>query len=245
MITTGGRFKYLQEALQGLRDKIDVLVIDDAGPYRSEIILICNKFGAYFIYKDKPRGLTDSWNTAFKYMVENNYDRCILSNDDVRFPKRFSHWLLHGTSAFAVVCPVSNQPTGNKNMFPKQWLFNYSSMAPSPRMKNRDRIQAFLISHYRKKPYEIIRYFNGFCFAFSLKNILSYMYDEENLFNPSNINTKNEIELGARIRHRDGKIVVCRTSYVFHYKGKTFKELKLRDKNHLWVDSPLFKERKI
>jgi len=172
VLTTAGRLNLLKEAISTLRDPLDVLVIDDATP-GDEIGDFCKQKGLAFITKLKPKGLTNSWNSVYKFFKENKYKRCILSNDDVKFSKGFSHGLLDGVEKFTVVGPISNNPSKSKNSQKLQWLFRYTDLP----CENIDNVQQFLEKKYKESPYIGSTEFNGFCFAFSLsvKDLLSPM----------------------------------------------------------------------
>ena len=228
IVTVAGRIRWLKGAIETLRDPLDVLVVDDATP-GNEIRDFCQEKGLAYITKPKPKGLTNSWNEGFKFFRENKYKRCILSNDDVRFPKGFSRGLLAGTDNFTVACPICNMPTRKKNLNRLQWLFRYTELPP----KKIDAIQQLLEKKYIKSPYTQTSDFNGFCFAFS-NNICKYVFSDTKLFDPKHINIKNENELEKRIRKRRGTIAVCRTSYVFHFKAGTYGELHLKNRDCLW-----------
>jgi len=242
-LTTAGRLHFLRDAITTLRDPIDVLVVDDGGPPEVGIESFCKKKKLHFITKSKPRGLTHSWNIAYRFFRDNNYDACILSNDDVRFSKGFSLDLLQGTKKFNVVCPVSNAPTRTYKDFPDQWLFRYVDIKPSRKAPNRDAIQQRLQKKFGKHPYKRIRFFNGFCFAFG-KSIHRFAVSERDLFN-GQLNMKNEILLRRRIDQRGGTMGLCLTSYVFHWKRGTFKELGFRDVNRLWTSPAQIKKIKV
>lgn len=228
VLTTAGRLHWLKEAISTLRDPLDVLVVDDATP-GDEIRDFCKQKGLAFITKDKPKGLTDSWNRAYEYFRENKHKRCILSNDDVKLPEGFSRGLLDGVDKFTVVCPISNTPSKYRDSQKSQWLFRYTDLP----CENIDNVQQFLENKYQESPYIKTVDFNGFCFAFS-RSISGYMFSDTELFNPKNINIRNEVELGTKIKEREGTIAVCRISYVFHRKGGTYNELRLRRRNQLW-----------
>jgi len=108
-ITVAGQLKWLEEAIASLRDPLDVLVVDDATP-GDEIWDFCKRKGLALLTKEEPRGLTDSWNMAYDYMIIGKYKNCIISNDDVRFPAGFSKGLLDGLKEFDLVSPLSNEP---------------------------------------------------------------------------------------------------------------------------------------
>lgn len=227
VLTTAGTLGWLKKAISTLRDNLDVLVVDDATP-GNKIRNFCLQKGLAFISKTKPKGLTDSWNRAYKFFRENKYKGCILSNDDVRFSEGFSQGLLDGVDKFTVVGPVSNEPSRYRNFQKSQWLFRYTDLP----YENIDNIQRFLEKKYKGSPYIEAVDFNGFCFAFS-RGISRYMFSDTELFNPKCVNVGNEVWLVRRIKERGGTIAICRTSYVLHRKGVTLRNCG-RDRNQLW-----------
>lgn len=225
VLTTAGTVKWLREAVDGLRDPLDVLVVDDATPSH-EIADFCATKGLLFITKPEPKGLTHSWNLAYKFFSEGKYQNCILSNDDVRFPQGFSKGLLEGLKKFDLVGSLSNQP-GHQ---PKQRL--PESLLAKANPENIDEIQKELLKLFKDKPFEQLPYFNGFCFAFG-KSIGRFMFSDNLLFNPENINIEQEADLSKRMQCSKGKVGMCKTSYVFHWKNVTLKNCG-SNRQELW-----------
>ncbi len=223
-ITVAGQLKWLKEAILTLQDDLDVLVIDDATPGDS-IKDFCKQKGLKLVTKVKPMGLTNSWNLAYQYFKENNYDNCILSNDDVRFPKGFSEGLLKGLDEFDLVAPLSNEPGNIWDHIHSpacQEIRRYIDIKPTD--KNVDKVQRILSERYRSGSFKRTNFINGFCFAFST-SIAKFAYDKQYLFNPAHINTFNEYDLAERINEKGGKIGICKASYVFHWKAKTTEKM--------------------
>ena len=154
-ITTAGQLRWLKEAMSTLRDSLDVLVVDDATPDGS-ISDFCGQEGFKFITKPKPMGLTHSWNTAYQYFKVNNYDNCILSNDDVRFPAGFSKSLLKGLQEFDLVGPLSNRPGTGRC----QEIGRFADIEPNER--NLDRVQEVISERYKKAPFRQSDFVNGY-----------------------------------------------------------------------------------
>ncbi len=231
-ITVAGQLKWLREAISTLRDfhyclPMDILVIDDSTPGDS-IKDFCKQKGVALVSKTKPMGLTNSWNLAYQYLKQNGYDNCIISNDDVRFPVGFSKGLIEGLKKFDLVSPLSNEP-GNiwdvEHSPACQDIRRYINAKPTE--KNYDKIQEILTERYKSAPFRPSNFFNGFHYAFS-SSIGKFVYNKQFLFNPAHINTFNEYDLAERINGKGGMIGICKTSYVFHWKGKTTEKL---DKN--------------
>lgn len=230
VLTTAGTLKWLKEAMDTLRDPLDVLVVDDSTPKEIGIEAFCKKEGIYFLTKPEPRGLTNSWNAAYQFFKEHNYTNCILSNDDVRFPAGFSNGLIAGLSDksdYAMIGPFSNAPG-------KDYLQQISKFIEvEPTSENVDQIQKIIWEKDKSNGiYKQTKFINGFCFAFS-QSMEKFKFSKEFLCDPSRINVGNDTFLCSRIWRRGGKSAVCRTSYVFHWKNVTFKA-KGQKRNRLW-----------
>jgi len=224
VITVAGQLKWLEEAISTLRDKLDVVVIDDGTP--GDIIKgFCRQKKLDILTKLKPMGLTNSWNLAYQYFKENNYDNCILSNDDVRFPKGFSAGLLKGLDKFDIVASLTNSPGYGYDLQSSPFCQDVKRFVNlKPTNKNVNKIQQTLLERYRNNQFRPSNFFNGFCFAFS-RSISKFVYNKQFLFNPTHINTFNEFDLAHRIEKKSGRIGICKTSYVFHWKAKTTEKL--------------------
>lgn len=226
-ITTAGRLHWLKGAIKSLGDPVDILVVDDSTPARIGIGDFCQRNKIHFITKKRPRGLTNSWNKAYQFFKEKGYQNCILSNDDVRFPRGFSSGLMQGLQTFSLVGPCSNSPGTGKG----QRIQRFIDIRPIE--LNINPIQKAIFEKHRRNPFMITDYVNGFCFAFS-RSIEKFRFSGEFLFDPKNINTMNEGSLCRKIKQRGGKIAICKTSYVWHVKRGTYRELRLKNRDHLW-----------
>ncbi len=221
-ITVAGQLKWFKEAILTLRDDLDVLVIDDATPGNSIKDFCKQNIGMKLVTKVKPMGLTNSWNLAYQYFKENNYDNCILSNDDVRFSKGFSEGLLKGLEEFDIVAPLTNNSGYGYNCESSPFCQNVRRFVNiKPTANNYNKMQQILSERYRNGLFRQSNFFNGFCFAFS-HSIAKFTYNNQFLFNPARINVGNEFDLVERIDGKGGKVGICKTSYVFHWKDKTF-----------------------
>ena len=220
VITTCGALEYLEIALKSLnkRGNFDILVIDDGS--KKDVKTITEKYGGIFIGKEKGKGLTHSWNMGYKFFKDNNYDRCVLSNDDVIFPGDVPIDLFNGLDKYLIVGSLSSpvgcggQPLQNVGMYIKT----------DRKYMDAETIQDQLQD--TKKRFIEVSFINGFCFSFS-KKILQYEFGENMLFNPANLNVGNEDELCRRIL--PPQIAVSTKSYVFHFKNISFALLKDRE----------------
>ena len=74
----------LQSAIKSDAD-IDILIVDDYSE-KENIKALSQNYPIYFIGKVTHTGLTHSWNLAYRYFIENNYDILFISNNDVLIP---------------------------------------------------------------------------------------------------------------------------------------------------------------
>jgi len=237
VLTTAGRLKWLQGAVETfqktLKDPLAIswslLVVDDATPNEIGIRDFCRERNIAFITKEKPRGLVHSWNLAYQYFMKNGYKYCILSNDDVRFPRRFSKGILTGLRKFDVVGPVSNDPGVSKG----QKTGKFTTM--QAKVENIDKVQHDISHKYHKADrFEKVGAVNGFCFAFS-RSAKKFEFKEDLLFNPKYANYEGEFDFCGRVHKRHGTAAICKVSYVYHYKRGTYRELgKLKTRQQLW-----------
>jgi len=237
VLSTAGRLHWLKGAVETfektLNDPLaipwDLLVIDDATPDEIGIRDFCKEHGIAFVTKERPSGLINSWNLAYQYFMSNGYKFCILSNDDVRIPRRFSRGFLDGLRKFDIIGPVSNDPGVSKD----QKTARFTSM--QPKEGNIDKIQYDISHKYHKHDrYQPIRDVNGFCFGFS-RSAKKFEFSEGLLFDPKHANYDGEFDLCRRVQRRHGKIAIAKTAYVYHYKRGTYRELgKLKKRQQLW-----------
>ena len=220
VITTCGALEYLEIALKSLnkRGNFDILVIDDGS--KKDIKSITEKYGGIFIGKEKGKGLTHSWNMGYKFFKDNNYERCVLSNDDVIFPGNVPPDMIHGLDKYLIVGSLSS-PVGCGGQ-PVQNVERH--IRTNRKYMDAETIQKQL-QHLDKRFVEV-SYINGFCFSFS-REIIRYELSKDTLFNPANLNVGNEDELCRRIL--PPQIAVSTKSYVFHFKNISFALLKDRE----------------
>ena len=83
---------------------------------------------------------------------------------------------------------------------------------------------------------DIVAYIVLFCNG-TVFFVISFAYNEQFLFNPVRINAGNEFDLVDRLDGKDGKVGICKTSYVFHWKAKTTEKL-----NRDWGQSGDYRE---
>jgi len=246
VITTYNQSKYTKlcfDSIRNIENDVDILVIDDCST--DDTIELCKEYNHEVIVKETGLGLTDSWNKGYVEFKDRKYDYFILANNDILIPNgaitelknTFEKW------PFSMVVPTSTTLGVGHNR--EQSIENYYDIAPDCNNPNyyqgiQDRIlegkkqiskanNLFQLDPLRMKM------FNGFFFMMN-RNIINYQYSDKELFEPKYIMTKNEDEFNwSKLIPNDDFPAVCKTSFVFHYKGVTTKG-DLRD-NKKWKEA--------
>lgn len=225
-ITTCGDKNFIYGVLSSLREEnSDIIIIDDGSDLDYSNIIKDYKFK--LIKKDIGKGLTDSWNTIYKIFKDNNYDMCVLTNDDVIFPNKVPDDMWLGLNKYTFIGPLSD-PIGSGRFMGNFQNIDYylrnnknymDSIGINKKLQKIHPNKRFLeIGKDIKLPRAEPPYINGFCFSFN-RNIINYEYSKDILFNPDKINVGNEKEL-QQYRLDKNKAISIK-SYVFHYKGQT------------------------
>ena len=75
--------------------------------------------------------------------------------------------------------------------------------------------------------------FSGFCFSLK-RGIINYEREDGLLFNPELLNYKNEDDFNWSILIPNNEYpMLCKTSYIYHFKGVSFKHMKNARTNDL------------
>ena len=241
VITTYNQSEYTKlcfESLKNIEDDVDVLVIDDCST--DDTIELCKEYNHEIIVKETGLGLTDSWNRGYYEFKQrwiydesgqdDNYDYLILANNDILIPRgaitelknTFHKW------PFSMIVPTSTTYGVGHNR--EQSIENYyQGIAPDCNQpENYQGIQDSILnikgemtksnSLFQLDPSRM-KMFNGFFFMMN-RNIINYQYSDRELFEPKYIMTKNEDEFNwSKLIPNDDFAAVCKTSFVFHYKG--------------------------
>ena len=238
VITTFNQSEYTKlcfESLKKLDDNFDVLVVDDCSS--DNTVELCKEYGYEVITKDEGKGLTDSWNLGYNRFKEklhfkyDGYDYLIIANNDILIPKGalselvsvFEKW------PFTLVIPLSTTLGVGHNAKSQSVELYYngvSSICTEP--NNYQKTQDIILdikkdisksnNLYQLDPVRV-KMFNGFFFMMN-KNIINYEHEDNILFNPKFPMTKNEDEFNwAKLIPNDDFPAVCKTSFIFHYKG--------------------------
>lgn len=224
VLTYGGApMKYIIAAIESIPKSLEVLVVSDSPSLDSSLREFCRMAGIGFWGKTEAKGLTDSWNMAYRFFESGDFSACILANDDVKFADGSHAELIKSLGNFNLVGPLSNNP-GPDWEKQRQRIGDYLNVPERlwDIYAETDAIQRNLVGRYSSSPYiSTDGNINGFCLAFS-RDIEKFKFDDSHLFDPSFTNVGNEDELCQRILARGGRLGICRTAFVFHWKGRSF-----------------------
>lgn len=226
-ITTANQLEFNEAAVASILEckltGVDLCIIDDCSTDGTPELF--KKMGLRVISKDKSKGLTHSWNIAYRLFKDEKYDALILANNDILVPKGAIGELIKCLDQEVIVGALSTdkgvghqQEQAIRNHFPLQ----IDEMQPENYQAVQDELIGFEISNTLHE----IQYINGFFFGVN-REIINYEFDSEHLFDPNNVNVGNEDDLCSRMPDR--KKYVCLNCFVFHFKGVTF-ELSNIDK---------------
>ena len=227
VITTYNQSKYTKICLNSLLNvhdiEFDILIIDDCSS--DDTKLICNDYNVNFIEKDAPKGLTHSWNLGYKHFKNKKYDILILSNNDIILPEHSLNEMIKISYLSPIICPLSTEKgVGNRKWqsihkyypFSKDFIndpVNYQLIQNEIHIMNKKRLNKLCPIRMKK--------FSGFFFVMS-KDIIDYEYSKDSLFNPDKINVGNEDELNDRLLKTGAYSLLCKRSFVYHFKGVSF-----------------------
>jgi len=253
VITTYNESEYTKlcfDSLKLLKKKFDVLVVDDCST--DDTVELCKEYGYEVITKEEGKGLTDSWNIGYEIFKNRGYDYFILANNDILVPEGAIDELVNSFEKwpYSLIVPTSTtRGVGHNSAFQSIDLFyndfGFDCDNPNYYQKIQDMIfeikkqiteqnNLYMLDSIRMKM------FNGFFFMMN-RNIINYEISDTELFKTEYVMTKNEdiFNWDNLIPNNDFP-AVCKTSFVFHYKGLTAKG-DLRD-NKKWKDVRRFNE---
>ena len=241
VITTYNQLPFTKLCVESVKKITDVncdlMIFDDVSTDGTQ--QWCYENNITIREKDKGRGLTDSWNDAYKYFKDNaHYKYIVLANNDILIPNGalsemvdvFNKW------SFSLVVPLSTRYGAGHNG-PVQGVENHYQLDANfvnPDV-NYQIVQDRILSIKTKLTKENNLYFldplrmkmfNGFFFMMS-RNIIKYERDDGFLFDPKFLMDKAEDEFNwsALIPNNDFP-AVCKTAYVYHYKGMSISKVK-------------------
>jgi len=248
-ITTYNQLKYTKycvDSIEKLNEvPFDLMIIDDCST--DGTVEWCKKNNIEVVDKHKPMGLTHSWNMAYKYFKDNKeYEYIIISNNDVLIPKEAISELLKVVNRwhFSVVVPTSTvYGAGHTEMYqgveniykslskelPKELLIdpnNFQTIQDQILNIKREAIKDNNICGLDPRR---IKLFNGFFFLMTRK-VIEYENEDNTLFDSTKPIYKAEDEFNwSKLIPRDDFAAVCRTSFIYHFKGISTENFSLEN----------------
>ena len=231
-ITTLNHNNYTEPLLKSIQETdiykeglVDILIVDDFSQ-KDDVEGLAFKYKVRFLGKDKPKGLTNSWNTIYQYYKNNLYTNLYIANNDILIPKGCIENIQERLVHYHSVSPLCN-PEGIGNW--KEILhynvckrFDNIPMELADNDEYYNTVQGMVHSevHGTTAGYEDTDFFHGFLMCFT-RDILRNELPDGNLFNPNNINIGNEIELNMRFKGKKG---VALNAFIYHHKGITLNQ---------------------
>ena len=232
-VTTFNQLKYTQifyESFQRLDSNLcDLVVFDDCST--DETVTWCEENNIKVITKQKGKGLTDSWNSAYKYFKQHGYEYFIIANNDILIPKGAIEELCATLDRWpgSTVVPVTTELGCGHNTVQSINLY-YGQQDSYNDPMHCQNIQDSIIKFKNKLAtdegnnnlYQLdpirMKMFNGFFFI--MKDVCKYEREDGNLFDPKYLNTKAEDMYNwSNLLNNDDNAILCKTSFVFHFKG--------------------------
>ena len=217
-VTTYNQLNYTKKFVKTFKEVsipgLDLIFVDDVSKDGTQQFLKEHKHTLF--ERSEPKGLTFSWNIAYRKFKKGKYDVLILANNDILISEGAIKNLLTATKTHSLVCPLSTKKGAGHNCGAQGIQTHYPNLVGmAQRPRNYKKVQS-KIKYGCKK----MGRFNGFLFAMS-RNIIKYEWDKDNLFNPGKVNVHQEGDLGGRMKNKENP-VVCLGSFVFHFKGVSF-----------------------
>ena len=220
---------------------VDVLLIDDKST--DDTILLCKELNINYIAKDVGKGLTDSWNRGYQYFKEHpEYEFMIIANNDILVPSGALTEMVSVLEKWpgSLVVPMSTQLGAGHNQMQiiDRWYGENDYNIPENYQKVQDLIQETKETEiksnnlYKFDPVRM-KHFNGFFFMMN-RQICQYEREDKNLFDPAFPNIKNEDEFNwCNLIPNDDYPFLCKTAFVFHWKGVSFTKAGIKYSNNL------------
>lgn len=254
-ITTYNQLEYTKlfyDSLQGVNDvEYELLVVDDFSD--DDTVQWCKEKNITLIEKEKPYGLTHSWNLAYDYFKNNKqYQYLIIANNDILVPNGALSEMVKVFERYpaSVVVPLSTKKGVGHNPVQAIGAHFQGTEEQSEDPNSYQAIQDMLIQYkevlaskkdlFMLDPFRM-KHFNGFFFMFN-RNVIQYEDPEGWLFDPANLMVKNEDTFNWRVLlPRDDNPWLCKTAFVYHWKGVStggaFENFKEKANNIEWINN--------
>ncbi len=194
---------------------LDIIFIDDVSKDGTVKFLKESKF--QFQGRLVPKGLTWSWNIAYRKFKNEGYDNLIIANNDILISQSALNEFLSVLKTNTFVVPLSTKKGAGHN-WKEQAINQYY---PKLIEKSNKPLRHFDVQNDIKGSQIIqkkINQFNGFFFGMN-RNIIPSEFNKETLFNPKLTNVGQESDLQKRLKV---KPTLALRSFVFHFKGVSF-----------------------
>ena len=220
-ITTYNQIKFTKRCLESLpyTPNLEVVIFDDCSTDGTQDLNV------KVFTKNKGKGLTDSWNAAYRYFLASDHEHFFLANNDILIPKGALEAMTMCLTEVALVVPLTSK-RGAGNASVRQDVRAYHDIKcdpddPNNIQKIQDEIQQ------KVSPRIAIGKLNGFFFGMN-RDIINYQYAKDLLVNPKYINVGNDNDINNRLRSNSAATIVCPRAFVFHFKDRTFQWAKHR-----------------
>lgn len=248
-ITTANQLEYTIKIISSLSnskpDYVDVVIFDDASS--DGTIEWCKENNIEIVSKPESKGLTHSWNLAYKKFKDDGYNHLILSNNDLIIPKNSIENLINLNKTYTIVGPLSTKKgVGDQPLQNVREYYNFST--DEYNYTNTLEVQEHINSANLNPSFKVSQLLNGFIFSLN-RTIISYELNDGNIFDPKNINVGNETELCNRVSENE-TLAIALNAYIFHFKGVSFQDINFdnqsiefniyRDLN--WQEAQLLKK---
>jgi len=218
-ITTFNQIIYTRKCLDYLENSkvrnMDIVIFDDHS--RDETINLDKEYDIKIITKPKGKGLTDSWNIAFKYFDDYDYDYFFLINNDVLIPNGALEQMLILLKNNSLVVPMTSI-YGAGHLRKLQAISTYYNIIPNNPNDTQKIQNEIQIKDIQSVKLDLL---NGFFFGMN-KNIKKIRFSDEYFFNPKNINVGNDDEFNTRLNNNGEKVMLCTKAFIYHFKDISF-----------------------
>ena len=218
-ITTYNQLKYTKLLIESLNSVnltgIDVIFIDDVSTDGTIKYLTESKH--LFKGREIPKGLTESWNIAYRMFKNKNYDNLIIANNDILLSQGSLNEMISLLKTNSFVVPLSTKKGAGHNWKEQAIEKYYPNLINAAADHKKFKLVQKQIEKSKKRSIKILN-FNGFMFGINKKIIVSE-FNNTNLFNPKLINVGQETDLQKRLIERP---TLALRSFVFHFKGVSF-----------------------
>ena len=109
-ITTLDQPSYTKQTLHSLSNakNVDIELWDDCSKEPHILEKLGEMYGAKFIEKKNPQGLTDSWNRIYRRFKESDYDNCFIINNDIITTPDAIKEMINALDKHTLIVPLSS-----------------------------------------------------------------------------------------------------------------------------------------